>query len=364
MEKRKNGFTLIELIAVLVILAILAIIVTPIVLNIVKKAKDIANKRSVDAYGKTVELSVATYMLDNGEYPTCQSDLKIEYSGNEVNCNIMNLNENGSVYLSECTVGGKEVKDSSTYDGWYHYGEISTNEISKYKSYNIGDEIEYNSIKFYVISKSDEDTDYLTLLKDEPLTVDEVNTYGGRHVNMYNYKSDNTYYQTAYDSNGYGGMTYYSSETCGYVGGSWVETGCTTNYAQSEIKYVVDGWTADKLKTEDLKKDSLGYKARLMTYDELVNNLGYEDSIYCSGPCHYTGALDNVPKWVYNNQYTYWTMSQYGDSDYHIWSVDNNGDLINYSGYLTTYGSRVVRPVINLYKSAIDNRLCSVNCVN
>ena len=150
-------------------------------------------------------------------------------------------------------------------------------------------------------------------------------------------------------------MTYYSSETCGYVGGSWVETGCTTNYAQSEIKYVVDGWTADKLKTEDLKKDSLGYKARLMTYDELVNNLGYEDSIYCSGPCHYTGALDNVPKWVYNNQYTYWTMSQYGDSDYHIWSVDNNGDLINYSGYLTTYGSRVVRPVINLYKSAIDN---------
>ena len=35
--KRKNGFTLIELIAVLVILAILALIVTPLVMNIIRK---------------------------------------------------------------------------------------------------------------------------------------------------------------------------------------------------------------------------------------------------------------------------------------------------------------------------------------
>ena len=36
MTKRKRGFTLIELIAVLVILAILALIVTPLVMNIIK----------------------------------------------------------------------------------------------------------------------------------------------------------------------------------------------------------------------------------------------------------------------------------------------------------------------------------------
>ena len=63
MKKNKNAFTLIELIAVLVILALIALIVTPLVMNIVKRAKDSANKRSVDAYGKALELSVASYLL-------------------------------------------------------------------------------------------------------------------------------------------------------------------------------------------------------------------------------------------------------------------------------------------------------------
>ena len=46
-KKISKGFTLIELIAVLVILAIIAIIVTPLVLNVIRKAKDSANKRNV-----------------------------------------------------------------------------------------------------------------------------------------------------------------------------------------------------------------------------------------------------------------------------------------------------------------------------
>ena len=33
------------------------------------------------------------------------------------------LNNGGSLYLSECSVGGTEVKDKNTEDGWYHYGK-------------------------------------------------------------------------------------------------------------------------------------------------------------------------------------------------------------------------------------------------
>ncbi len=420
--KNKKAFTLIELIAVLVILAILALIVTPIVLNIVKHSKESANKRSVDAYGKSIELAVANYLLDKGEFPTNISDLKIEYSGEEVICNISLLNEDSSVYLSECKVGSSDVKDKNTSDGWYHYGKKSlTNEeyvdmygkslekaISeykasnnklpedyqtlkldynlksikcnvtinydgtvyltecildkkevkdsnnedgyyhygkiKYKAYKIGDEITYNGINFYVIENSDENSDSVTLLKREPLTVAEVNKYGVGHVNV-NVYSD--YKGTAYDDNGYGGMAYYSSSTCGYNGSKWIGTGCTTDYAKSEVKYVVDAWVLDKLKASDLKEDKTGYSARLITYNELTSNLGYQKTNDSPLPPSSNGE---TPSWVYNSSHRYWTMSQWGDFPPNVWTVGGNGNL--YSSYESNYDGSV-RPVITLLKSAI-----------
>ncbi len=345
--KRKKAFTLIELIAVLVILAILALIVTPIVLNIVKRSKESANKRSVDAYGKSIELAVANYLLDKGEFPTNISDLEIEYSGKEVICNISLLNEDSSVYLSECKVGSSDVKDKNTSDGWYHYGKKTT-----YKAYKIGDEVTYNGINFYVIENSDENSDSVTLLKEEPLTVAEVNKYGGvgtenNHVNMY-VTSDTSasYYQKAYEyrNNGYGGMAYYSSSTCGENDSA----GCTTDYAKSEVKYVVDAWALDKLKISDLKEDKTGYSARLITYDELTDNLGYEKNDSSASP----SSNGETPSWVYNREYwySYWTMSQYGDSPSLMWSVYGNGLVGRLNAY---YNEGTVRPVITIKKSAI-----------
>ena len=114
--KKKKGFTLIELIAVLVILAILALIVTPLVMSIIKKARISADKRSIDAYGRSIELAIAGYLMDNGSFPTDISQLTIEYSGDEVVCLTTQLNSDSSVYLEDCTVGRREVIG-------YTYGE-------------------------------------------------------------------------------------------------------------------------------------------------------------------------------------------------------------------------------------------------
>ena len=103
--KNKKGFMLIELIAVLVILAILALIVTPLVMNIIRKARISADKRSIDAYGRSVELAIANYLLDNGDFPTDVSQLTIEYSGDEAVCSTIQLKSDSSVYLAGCTVG-------------------------------------------------------------------------------------------------------------------------------------------------------------------------------------------------------------------------------------------------------------------
>ena len=342
-KRRSKGFTLIELIAVLVIMAIIALIVTPLVLNVVRKAKDSANKRSVDAYGKSIDLAVAAYLMEKEDFPTSIDQLTIEYSGKEVVCGVSLLNDDSSVYLSECTVGGKEVKDSSSDDGWYHYGKLDK---VVYQTYSIGDEVTYNGMNFYVIADSDENSDSVTMLKAEPLSVDEVNTYGAGHVNRYTDSSVGT----AYDRNGYGGMTYYSSETCGYVNSSRVETGCTTDYAQSEVKYVVDAWAADKFQASDLKEDSLGYKARLLTIDELTTNLGYEKTN--SSTLYPSTNGDTTPSWVIDGYYRYWTMSQYGDSALNVWVLSADDFLFHGDGTVSS-NYYVVRPVVTLLKSAL-----------
>ena len=95
--RKKSGITLIELIAVLVILLIIALIVTPLVLNVINKAKTSANKRSVDAYGRSVEIAISKYLLNTNEFPTNFEVLDVEYSGENVACEVKELNSDGTI---------------------------------------------------------------------------------------------------------------------------------------------------------------------------------------------------------------------------------------------------------------------------
>ena len=118
----KKGFTLIELIAVLVIMAIIALIVSPLVMNVIRKTQKVANERSIDAFGRSAEIAVASYLLDNGDFPTSFDQLTIEYSGADVSCTTKVLNSDSSVYLSGCTVDGTAVD--------YEYGKLANNSNS------------------------------------------------------------------------------------------------------------------------------------------------------------------------------------------------------------------------------------------
>ena len=335
---KNKGFTLIELIAVLVIMAILALIVTPLVMSIIRKARISAAKRSIDAYGRSIELAIAGYLMDTGAFPTSIEQLTIEYSGPEVVCSTTQLNSDSSVYLTGCTVAGKIVD--------YTYGKY---EAPTYDSYSVGDEVTYNNIVYYVIKDSSASESTVTLLKSVPLTVEEVNLYGGvgtinNHVNVGTEHSNGT----AYDNNGYGGMTYFSSSTCGRTNDlehPWIYDGCTTEYGDSDAKYVVDAWASVKTNLNDLAVDSVGYKARLITVEELRNNLGYGDN---------NSVNDNVPSWSYNSNYAYWTMTPKTDDPsewYRAYVVTYNGGI----DFQEIYGRQdlLIRPVITIKKSAL-----------
>ena len=373
-------------------------------MNIIRKARIAANKRSIDAYGRSVELAIATHLLDTGSFPSNLASLQVEYTGKTVICNVMQMKENGGLYMSECTVGNKEVHDD-TDDGWYHYGvrdltneeyvdmygnalkeaslayyqehqskvadyttltvdytgkkvscDVTVNydgtiymtnctvakvsvadaneedgyyHYGEIKPYPVGHEISYNNVDYFVIKDTKDD---VTLLKKTPLTVEEVNTYGGvgtedNHVNQY----INTSQGTAYNRNGYGGMQYYSSPTCGYVNNNWVYDGCLSAYVDSGVKYVVDAW-----KTAEAKEAS---EARLITYDELTTDLG----------CANNDCKNLSYNWLYNSKY--WTMTPWNNSVSLGWYVGIDGGL-SYIAVCNNYFG-VVRPVIVLSKSAL-----------
>ena len=306
MKKKMKGFTLIELIAVLVIMAILALIVTPLVMSIIKKAKVSADKRSIDAYGRSIELAIAGYLLDNGSFPTSMEQLTIEYSGEEVVCTTTNLNSDSSVYLAGCTVGGRSVEG-------YTYGKEETGPT--YTAYSVGDQVTYNSINYYVIKDSSASEESVTLLKADPLSYSDVQTY-----------SQGTGAQIS-DQSGYGGMQYHSSSIA---------------YEGSYIKTTVDEWkTANALAASE---------ARLITIDDLKDNLGYVLDTSATSEAYIPSS--STPSWVYNSNYWYWTMSQYQDSSFNVWLVLNDVGL----GYSNVYGyDGVVRPIIVLPKSVISS---------
>ena len=341
--ENKKAFTLIELVSVLVILAILALIVTPLVLNIIRKARVSADKRSIDAYGRTIELAIADYLLENGTFPTSIEELTIEYSGDRVVCSTTQLNSDSSVYLADCTVGNRAVAG-------YIYGK---EEVITYKAYEIGDEVTYNNVNYYVIANSDATESSVTLLKAEPLTTEEVNTYGGvgtanNHVNMYvTSNTSDSYYQQAYDHNGYGGMAYYSSPTCGYNGSEWLESECLTDYEQSEIKYVVDAWKEAKA--------PLASEVRLIKKEELEENIGFEEYDPCGG-CGAKAFKLKLP-FAYNSSYWYWTMSR-SEEDLKIFVVSPTG-MLDYQVVISlsvsgNYLPGAIRPVITISKSALN----------
>ena len=121
----KKGFTLIELLAVIVILAIITLIATPIILGIINDAREKANERSVELYASAVRNAIASYQLTSLNAPKSFDDLTIEYDGNVV-CETEELYEDGSFYITGCTVNGIEVE--------YTYGE---KQVTRYYSWDL-----------------------------------------------------------------------------------------------------------------------------------------------------------------------------------------------------------------------------------
>ena len=206
----------------------------------------------------------------------------------------------------------------------------NTGIVQNNRVYHQGDKITLNNEDYWVIANSGAGQDYVVALKDLPLTVAEVNLYGGvgtenNHVNRYTAISQGT----ARNTFGYGGMAYYSSENCGQISGT-NKNDCKYDYVSSDIKYVIDTWTTSKFTNNELKKVN-DYTSRLITKNEFENISDVFSWRFCK--VHY--YIDYM-----NPSYGY---------------VHSNGFISTISPGLHDINNIAVRPVINVYKSALDN---------
>ena len=128
------------------------------------------------------------------------------------------------------------------------------------------------------------------------------------------------------------------------------------DYENSKIKEFLEGTYLTYLGSDNLKavylKD-ISYKIRLITVDEIVNDLGWNSGVLTA----VNTEGNNVPTWVYQSFSTdsqissYWTMDR-GSATNNVYAVSSSSST-NWSASLVCNGLYGVRPVINLLKSKI-----------
>ncbi len=122
---RKNGFTLVELLAVLLILTIIALLTTPIVINILTSSRQNTFESSIEQliniakmdYNEYARIGEVTYVYDNDEFicSGCDDgeDLILDYSGS--------LEASGTLVYNGKTVVSLNI-EGSEFEATYNDG--------------------------------------------------------------------------------------------------------------------------------------------------------------------------------------------------------------------------------------------------
>ena len=396
--KRKNAFTLIELLAVIVVLAIIALIATPIVMNTIKNAKKGAAERSADSYIKQVETAVAEERLNKnevleGEYQitsdgnlcrdksaSCSDDnkIKIEMSGTKPTSGKIKITNGGvDQSSSSMTVGDYTVSYNSTKKTYEatEKGSTTPDTPQPTKTYTNGEVVYFNVDNGTKCSNYTE-TQSNTGTKSGCMKFYAFNDDGKDTVNLI--LDHNTTALVAWNSSGSNAsgpkevLTQLNDDTK-----TWVGTETPSNYTMDQ---------SDQPSKAKYTINYSDYKARLITAGEVAQITGntawdektatnsfYFDSktdtasttcksentsgckfgwLYdrTSKSCTTNGCLNNADSSM--TGYGYWTASSRADNSYSAWGV---GSLANV-GSLSVNDSlnRGVRPVITILKSKLS----------
>ena len=354
-----KGFTLIEVIATVIILSLIALIAYPTLTNTLKKNKDM----QIENFKESAELAADTYIrLYQDEV------LGMDYYANTQTNYMIRLDKEPyeKVLVNDLIKAGLLEKPNFEYDK-YQYDEVICGADDgvakcKYKDIDIDSNKEYiykgktYTIKgedYIVLNSSFKDDDYVSLIKKDPLTLEQIESLGYEAENV-NYSKVDTIRYDQVEVKQVAVVPFCSNNIC--------------NYRNSYIKQIVDDWAENEFNNTLINVDINGieYSARLAQYKELrsINTF----------IVHFTAI---PPKTNYvisdfnaNNDYNYWLMD--GPKDYNniIWNVyryydsqdDKDVSFILY-GRLDDESASIsrtksqIRPVINYNKDNLNELL-------
>ena len=222
----------------------------------------------------------------------------------------------------------------------------STNQEKKYSKDNIKNifdikhavdsVIYYNDTKFYVISNINTNNEkIITLLKAEPLTVEDVNKFGTGHINNYTEPKN-----VPKNINGYGGVAYYSSAECNEN----VKTNCFNEYDKSDIKYIIDAWIDSIFSSSKNTLSDISLSYTILTYDDLLKKLEYSEETV-SAESGYIKILSPINDYDNISVSKCWSSYYFTDDSFIVFAGSDNNDFMSNPVYSA---DNVVCPVITL----------------
>ena len=136
-ENNKRGFTLIELLAVIVILAIIALIATPIILNMITKARKNAAKSSALGYIDAIEYYAGFNQISDGT-DGYNTDLP-EMTDGKVKCEKTSSgwNDKCSAFFAAVDTKTKGAKPDTATIYISSNGKVLENTVLVYNSYEV-----------------------------------------------------------------------------------------------------------------------------------------------------------------------------------------------------------------------------------
>ena len=338
----------------------------------------LTNEEYVDKLGKNIEVALKDYYKENNKYPVNYRLLNLPKLDKDVNC-VSEIHQDGTVYLTKCSIDGSYIINENEEDGYYHYGkEIptavkyllkKTNPITV-TNYTDGDIHEMYTFEHEATEQTPALTDYRYIGSD-PNNYVEFNNELWRIIGVFKVEDENGNWEERVKivrNESLGSKQWNSTNVSEWVDSTmqvYLNDEYSLNVSFNEMignaKWYLGGrknvtangetfYTSERSKmvnSADRNTSWTGSVALIYPSDYIFTYaLGIDDSCYNTpGSCKIDSGANPLSGWLYRSGYNQWTMSSRSSETNRVFYIQSTG-IVYFISVNNSNG--VVSPVVYL----------------